>query len=564
VLASRRRSSRLPAEMDLYLCYLFWAAILIWVTVGKGKLLTFDYKASILLPGAFLMLALTLLRAPEGVAGWRHYATVVAAGVACAAPLARVDLYTVLDIQWLQALLLVVLLLLAAVRFWKGMTAAGWSLAMAAFAALSFGMIPKSTGTPWYSQYQGPEMSRAVARAQAIVLRRTPADTFPLFWYQDRTDRWSAEFRGVTCSMLTIVESMKDFPRVNEKLPPGTRLFLLREQGNAIPAAQYALARAGVRAAVRSQDRVAYGDETFSITQFEILPPSAAARREGFAVDRERPLRTGDLIAAPGPAHPCRSVLREPVTVAKAGVYQFELRQPGGATSRFGALASSDAADWLEEAGAPVQEAGARIDWFRLAVAPDEPVYLAVDADAAGDACPSPPRDATLSMLRSREPIPVQAFLANLGRPPKANLIPNGAFEIGLLHWSGMRGKIRQSTDCYAGACVEFVPVGQIQQYLVQWGATRLKRGARYRFTAWIRSSDAKPIRIEFGMWDAARSVWLGRRDVTAAMQWGQVSTEFVNDTAEDLAPLFWESRGDYGRMLVDEVELKELAPPPK
>jgi len=496
---------------------------------------------------------LVLFRVPESTAPWQFYLIAGLAAATCLMPLARVGLYQAAFHRGLLIALLLMIVGLATVKLWVRPHPAWWAAGVALFAAASFGLVPATTGTAWRYNYRGADISERVARSVRLILKRTPEGRFPVFWYQDMTDRLSAEFRGVMCSFITHNESMKQFPKVDKQYRPGTPVFVLLEQRNIAAAATYRLARAGMAAALRSQDRIEYGDTSYWITQLEIMPMSMAAVREGFEYTGT-PLdwAVESLPVSGTPAKTARWILRHPLSLPAPGVYQFELRYRKAAGNlRFGAVQPGGGA-WLEESGAAVPDGEDRVAWFRIGVKAGVPVLLAAEAEL-------PFGSAKVSILRDRSAIGVGTFNA-LGRDVSdGNLIPKGGFETGLGGWDHSSGTVRFSSDCYSGGCVEFLPFGKGPQYLVQWNTAKVQPGKSYELSAWIRSGTGKPLRMEYGMWDATPSKWIGRQDFTATAQWTNVKLVFLNSTRNDLSPMFWESRGDLGSMFVDEVELQEV-----
>jgi hypothetical protein len=361
------------------------------------------------------------------------------------------------------------------------------------------------------------------------------------------------------CAFITINESMKDFPKVDKRFVPGTRIFLLRERPDAISAATYLMASAGMPVAVRSQDRIEGGDTSYWVTQLEVQPLSLGAVRQAFGPSGPANKRMEFVPAGSSAAKSLRLAAR-PITQTASGIFQFELRYPKKYGSiKLGVLA--DNGEWREGSRAPLTVGDDEIAWFRLGLKAGVPIRLATLTTCSTDDCPAI-SEARVSVLRDTSDSNIRAFNLNRGlREADGNLVPNGDFEAGITGWDGMKGKIRGWSNCYSGSCVEFVPLGKELQYLVSWDAVKLERDKSYEMTAWIRSGNGNALRLECGLWDISRQKWVGQQNFTASQTWSMVRVRFQNDTEHKLSPIFWQSRGDFGPMFVDEIELKEVTP---
>jgi hypothetical protein len=547
------------AHRDLLWFYLFCAAVMLYMSIRPARLLTFDFKASILVPTVFLTFGLILFRVPETTPNWLFYLVSTLAAAACLAPLYSPGLYELAYHRQFLIPVLVLIVIVTTLRLWWTAHPARWCAGCLLFASASFGLIPSSYSMAWRNLYNGPEITERVARAVRIILTRTPENRFPIFWYQDQTDRTSAEFRGIMCSLITINESMKDFPKVDKKFVPGSHIFMLRERADSTAAATYLMASAGMPVAVRSQDQIESGDISYWMTHLEVEPLSLASVRRGFEPIGQANEQVDFVPTASDIAKPLR-IASKPITQSVSGIYQFELRYPAKyGPVKFGAVAENGA--WLEESRVPVRDGDDEVAWFRSAVKSGVPVRLAALMQCSARDCPAL-FEPKLSVMRDSSGANIRAF--NLDRGLDAadgNLLPNGGFEAGISGWDGMKGKIRASSKCYSGGCVEFLPLGKELQYLVSWDAVKLEQGKSYEMTAWLRSGNDKPIRLDCGLWDSSRQKWVGHQDFTATSSWSPVKVHIRNDTKQKLSPIFWQSRGDFGPMFVDEIELKEVAP---
>ncbi|MEO8372222.1 MAG: carbohydrate binding domain-containing protein [Candidatus Solibacter sp.] len=549
IVEYRRRPDRFSwVHRDLLWCYLLCAAILIFMTVTPPRLLTFEFKTSVLVPVVFLTLALVLFRVPRQLPDRVFYLVAGVASVLCLAPLARPGLYLV---AFHRAFLIPALLLLAAVtalRVWRPASGVRWCAAVLLFAIASVGIIPGGYGRAWRDDYNGPEITERVARSVRLILSRTPAGRNPVVWYQYHDAYLGAEFLGVMAALMGGDENTMDFPKATHQLPPGTRVFLLRDTDDAAAVAQYRMATAGMPVTLMSKDKIEYGKVSYWITQFEVQPFSMAAVRAGFeAVRKDEPplvLSRTRLLELPAP-----------------GVYQIELRYPRGfGKVKFGAVRENG--EWLEE-GVAALEGDDQIVWFRRGVESGEPLRLRAEGECAPSDCA--PFAARIGILRDAAGADAKMFnLIQKRATLITNLLPTGSFDAGLDGWSAAKGTIQPAQECHSGNCVEFRPKGTEMQYLISWDAVRLEKGQRYEFDAWVRSGTGRPLRLEFGLWNAARKAWATNMEITAATEWSQVKLRFLNDTEAPLSPIFWQSRMEFGPMLVDEVELKPAATLPE
>ncbi|MEO8371487.1 MAG: hypothetical protein ABI806_20030 [Candidatus Solibacter sp.] len=531
---------------DMLWFYLVTMALMVAVSFGSWRLLTFEFKTSVVLPALFLALALVIFRVPDEISGGRFYLITGVAAAICLAPLGRAGLYLLAWHWWFLYPVFFVLTVVMVLRI-RGRLPEVHAFAACAvlFACASFGIVPIGYGRIWQRPYDGPAVTRRIARATRVVIDRLPAGRFPAFWYQNESDRLSEEFRGIMCSLITINESMMDFPRLvhsraqtdlKMQYKAGARIFLLSERQEGIEAASYQIASAGMPVAVRSRDRISGDGESYWIVQLEVMPFTEAGLLEGFAV-ADRVEQRGAF-----PGNPT-------VVLHRAGIYQFELRHAkSSGPVKFGAL--GEAGEWLEESGLAIAEGDEEISWFRMGVRPGKPVRLAVTGISSG----------ALSVLRATEAADLRAFDMQRGKVRGGNLLAKSNFDDGTNDWTAMKGSLRPVAGFQSPGAVEFTPSGRDSQYLVWWNAVGLQTGQAYELTAWIRSMSGKPLRVECGMWDVARQRWTGRQAFTATQEWTQATVRFRSDTAAKVSPIFWQSLGDFGAMQVDEVELRPVA----
>jgi hypothetical protein len=255
--------------------------MMVLLTINKNRLLGFDYTASILIPTAFLTLALTVVRVPPSLPRPAVYLVMGLSVVISTAPL-RIPLLLQYFTHWQFIFASSAILLAYAFRMPLGRrSVAGWSGAMLLFAVVSSCLVSGYTSQAWHSEYNGRDISSRVSKAMDIVLGRLPQGQYPIFWFDNFTDPLSGEFRGVMCAFLAPSRSMDHFPSVNPKwkYTPGNRIFLLNHDGQ--PAGPADLLRsAGIEVAPLSRDIVSEGGVSYWITQFEVLPPRPSATRD--------------------------------------------------------------------------------------------------------------------------------------------------------------------------------------------------------------------------------------------------------------------------------------------
>jgi hypothetical protein len=536
------------------------------MTIRPNRLLAFDVRTSILIPGVFLTLAITVFRVPAQTRLWLYYLVTALAVLTCLAPLARTGLYEIAFHRGFIVPATLLILVLACAKLLRWADTPTWAVAVGLFAAVSFGLIPASTGTAWRMDYKGPDISERTTQAMKIVSRRLPPDRYPIFWYNDVDDHFSAEYRGIMCAFLTINESMLQFPKVSKHFGSGARIIALTEQRDVMPAASYILGRKDMPVALRSQDLIDYGGTSYWITQMEVLPLRMENLRRGFQSVRddsgdERSLDFGRSYIRRGNT----AAFHKTITVPESGVYQFEVRyRTSGDSLIFGALSpGADGTKWIEQSGHALEEDGNQVRWFRLGAKAGTPVNLAIQLDCPANAPPVFPVSPKLAVLRDTTGASLEVFDFLLQRPdPEGNLVENGRFDGGLAGWEAAEGELRIGTDCYRGGCAKFIAYGGPDQYVSHWDVAVLHPGGFYSFGAWIKSVTSAPQPLSVGVWDAAATRWVAKRDMIATPQWTNVSFRFQNDSSHPIGATFLKTTRDPGTLLIDEVVLKPSVPP--
>jgi hypothetical protein len=399
-------------------------------------------------------------------------------------------------------------------------------------------------------KYQGCDVSERVTRAMRVILTRVPQDRYPRFWLNDHDEHLTTEYRAIMCAFLAHGLSMQQLAKVDKHYESGTRIVLLTQLRDVTGVASYLMARAGMPVALVSEDSIDYGGVSYWITQLEVLPRTMANLRRGFVE-----VRRFGLPEYPAPA------LRK-MTLRDSGVYQFEIRyRLSGGAVRFGAVAPGG--KWIEQNGAPMEEGGDQVSWFRLGVKAGELVELALGVFPGPGSRPSFAAPPELSVLRDGSAGPPELFDALLERPdPEGNLVRNGRFDAGLGGWAWAMGDLHIATGCHKGGCAEFMGSGGPEQYVTHWGAATLRPGVVYEYKAWIKSASAEPVRVQCGIWDPDASHWVAQDIVPATPEWREVKLKFRNHSSYPVATEFLIDSRKPGAFLIDEVVLREADAP--
>ncbi|HYL76553.1 MAG TPA: hypothetical protein VEU96_20230 [Bryobacteraceae bacterium] len=274
VIASRTRKPGTSKQFSGTLWfYLMTFGILVILTLRPTRLLAFQYHTSLLLPGAFLVLALLLFREPQQAPSWQVYLAGLIAAALSVTPLARVNPVQITHYWSWIAIVFTAFIALAVIRLLRPASGA-WSVAVILAGASSFLLIPRSPGLAWTAQYNGKEISERVARAVQDICNRVPPGRLPVFWINNNDDPRAAEYRGVMCAFVTHGKSMWDFPKLDptKHYHPGTPIILVTEKKDVVEPASETLAKAGMPVKLISQDLIAYGSQPYWVTCLEVLP----------------------------------------------------------------------------------------------------------------------------------------------------------------------------------------------------------------------------------------------------------------------------------------------------
>ena len=339
---------------------------------------------------------------------------------------------------------------------------------------------------------------------------------------------------------------------------------MLTQNPDVLPGASYILARSGNPVRFVSRDLVDLGNTAYWITQVEVAPATPAAVRQGFdpvqldSKDGWEPLS----MSAASQAGQRGTYRHRRLALPLSGIYQFELRYHPGEAVTFGQMASGSDGKWLEQSGPALSVDGDQVNWFRVAVPAGGSVDLAYAMTSPATA---PGRDSdgepVLSVLREQGNPSIGVFNFMLEKPDlDDNLIRNGSLDAGVDKWDWNEGTVHPGVGCHAGGCLEFEASGHGFQYLTHWAAATLHAGVTYEYRAWVKSGDARPQPIEVGVWDPYASRWVAKRDITALPYWSEVKFTFKNDSPNPVATPFLKTTPVPGKIVVDEVLLKEAA----
>ena len=235
-----------PGTVWLLLAYLYFAAVMILATIHPERRLSFDYYASFLLPGAFLVFGVTIFDTRMEFERRWFWVVVTLAALVTLAPLAKPGLYTKPPI--LGAVLPAMLLTGAlAIRFARPGSVAGTMVMALGFAEAAFCLAPVIGGDAWRTRTDLRASTGRIAEVVRNVEGRLPWDRYPAFWYDEGSPN-HLEFQAIMCSFLAGGESMLQFPQIppGEKYPHGQVLILLVDRPGVFVEASAAMQARGM------------------------------------------------------------------------------------------------------------------------------------------------------------------------------------------------------------------------------------------------------------------------------------------------------------------------------
>ena len=238
--------------------YLYCFLFLVVMTLRPNHLLEFDYFASMLIPPAFFVLALTVLKVPEALRGSQFYIFLALACGVCLAPLSKVNFYR---LGLVHGLAFPYLIGLAAVAI--GVMApkqnSNWLLILCFLSFASFPLVPAYPGLAWRAQYDGLASTRRIASAIKLIESRLPLDAYPAFWINNVNGKFTVEYRAIMCGFQSHGLSMWEYPQLDKDrtYKPGTFLILITEDRGVFESANHTMSQAGMPLVLYGQDRIA-------------------------------------------------------------------------------------------------------------------------------------------------------------------------------------------------------------------------------------------------------------------------------------------------------------------
>jgi hypothetical protein len=259
VLQSWRGATKLTTpEKASVAIYLYSFLLLVVMTLRPNHLLEFDYFASMLIPPAFFVLGLTVLKIPEALRGSEFYIFLALACGVCLAPLWKVNFYRVglvhgLAFPYLVGLAAVVIGVMAPKQN------SNWLLILCFLSFASFPLVPAYPGLAWRAQYDGLASNRRIASAIKLIESRLPLDAYPAFWINNVNGKFTAEYRAIMCGFQSHGLSMYEYPQIDKDrtYKPGTFLILITEDRGVFESANYTMSQAGMPLVLYGQDRIA-------------------------------------------------------------------------------------------------------------------------------------------------------------------------------------------------------------------------------------------------------------------------------------------------------------------
>ena len=188
----------------LALSYLYCAAVMSILTFTAARILEFDFFASFLIPGAFIVLGVFFFRFEDR---WTTPSFWLLAAVACAislAPLAHPGLYKKPPI--LGAIAPGIFLTAAfAIRMFRTSSKA-MIISAPLLAAANFCLAPAVGGIAWKDPRDGMSATTRVAQAVKIIQANLSYDQSPAFAFQ-QSDPDTLEYQAIMCAFLWHTES---------------------------------------------------------------------------------------------------------------------------------------------------------------------------------------------------------------------------------------------------------------------------------------------------------------------------------------------------------------------
>jgi hypothetical protein len=212
------------ADRYLALSYLYCAAVMLTLTLRPNRILEFDFFASFLIPGAFIVLGAAFFRFEDRWATPTFWLLAAATCAITLAPLAHPGPYRKPPI--LGAVAPGAFLTAAVViRIFQSSSKA-MILAAPLLAAANFCLAPAVGGIAWKDPRDWMSATTRVAQAVKLIEARLPPNQYPAFWFQ-QSDPGTLEYQGIMCAFLSHGISQLNFPSTDRTYPPGQIVIIL-------------------------------------------------------------------------------------------------------------------------------------------------------------------------------------------------------------------------------------------------------------------------------------------------------------------------------------------------
>jgi hypothetical protein len=257
----------------LLLMYLYFAVVMVVMTIRMTRLLEFDYFASFLLPGAFIVLGVSLFDFPiPSTKPWIWLVVAIMCAISIA-PLAKPGLYVKPPV--LGAVAPGLLLGGAvAVRLLRPKSLAALAVAILGLSSASFCLEPAVGGIAWRAPGDWMSATRRVAEAVRIIESRLPRDKYPAFWYKEAPPN-GLEYQAIMCAFTAHGTSMWNFPEIDagRAYAPGQVLMLLNNAPGVFDLAAGAMERRGMPLSFLWEQAVTSAGVAYWITATEVRRP---------------------------------------------------------------------------------------------------------------------------------------------------------------------------------------------------------------------------------------------------------------------------------------------------
>jgi hypothetical protein len=271
-----RRKLRLskPAQAVIG-SYLYSFLFLVLLTL-RSYSLEWDYVASILIPGVFLVLGMTVFSLSTKAIGNLSYAVVliICCGI-CLYPLSTPGSYRWLLFHGTAFPVAPIAAVGAAARLGLPRRIWTWPLVVGSVCCCSFAVVPAYPGLAWQTHYNGLAAQERIASAIRIVQKRIPPDRYPAFWINNVDDRLTAEYRAIMCSFLAHGLSMFRYPKLDRVYPPGTFIVIVTRESDAYQTANQTMSHAGMPLLLVSRDVISGDGVTYQITCVKVQPQTS-------------------------------------------------------------------------------------------------------------------------------------------------------------------------------------------------------------------------------------------------------------------------------------------------